>query len=46
LCSVNERRKIEEGIQHISILGTTNRLDMIEPALLRRGRFDLQIKIG
>jgi SpoVK/Ycf46/Vps4 family AAA+-type ATPase len=29
-----------------SNLGTTNRLDMIDLALLRAGRFELQIKMG
>jgi SpoVK/Ycf46/Vps4 family AAA+-type ATPase len=32
--------------QYISNLGTTNRLDMIDPVLLRGGRFELAIKIG
>ncbi|CAF1281416.1 unnamed protein product [Adineta steineri] len=35
----------EEKLNNIIVFGTTNRFDMLEPALLRRGRFDLQIKI-
>ncbi|MCR5709343.1 MAG: AAA family ATPase [Bacteroidales bacterium] len=29
----------------IFVIGTTNRLDIIDPAILRKGRFDLQIEI-
>ena len=28
------------------IIGTTNRLEMIDPAILRRGRFDHMVEVG
>ncbi|CAF3575571.1 unnamed protein product [Rotaria sordida] len=34
-----------EQLNNIVIFGTTNRLDMIDPALLRDGRFELKFKI-
>ncbi|CAF1337616.1 unnamed protein product [Rotaria sordida] len=34
-----------DALNNILIFGTTNRLDMIDPALLRGGRFELQVKI-
>ncbi len=37
-----------DGIEELSdvlVLGATNRIDMIEPALLRSGRFDLLVEI-
>ncbi|MEA1961371.1 MAG: AAA family ATPase [Bacillota bacterium] len=33
-------------INNIVVLGSTNRLDMLDPALLRPGRFDRHINIG
>jgi cell division protease FtsH len=39
-------RKIPEALKnHVLILGMTNRLEMIDSAILRRGRFDHVIKI-
>jgi ATP-dependent 26S proteasome regulatory subunit len=38
--------KFHTTAQYISNLGTTNRLDMIDPALLRGGRFELSIQLG
>ncbi|CAF1268362.1 unnamed protein product [Rotaria sordida] len=34
------------ALNNILVFGTTNRLDMIDPALLRGGRFEVQIEIG
>lgn len=39
-------RRIPEAAQHdVLIIAMTNRLDMIDPAILRRGRFDHVVKI-
>lgn len=39
-------RRIPEAIKHdVLIVAMTNRLDMIDPAILRRGRFDHVIKV-
>lgn len=32
--------------QHVLVVASTNRLEMIDPALLRAGRFDLKIKVS
>ncbi|WNJ99971.1 ATP-binding protein [Thalassospiraceae bacterium LMO-JJ14] len=40
-------RRIPEAIsRRVLIIGMTNRLEMIDPAILRRGRFDHVIEVG
>lgn len=40
-------RRIPEAIgNHVLIIGMTNCIDMIDPAILRRGRFDHVIEVG
>ena len=40
-------RRIPEAHQrHVLIIGTTNRVEMIDPAILRRGRFDHMVEVG
>ena len=40
-------RRIPEAIKnHVLVLGMTNRIEMIDPAILRRGRFDHVIEVG
>lgn len=34
-----------EGLEHVIIIGASNREDMIDPAILRPGRLDVKIKI-
>ncbi|MBI3090091.1 MAG: CDC48 family AAA ATPase [Candidatus Tectomicrobia bacterium] len=35
-----------ESQKGVIVLATTNRIDMVDPALLRSGRFDLQLEVG
>lgn len=35
-----------EGLKQVVVLATTNRIDMIDPALLRSGRFDLVLEFN
>jgi Cdc6-like AAA superfamily ATPase len=40
-------RRIPEAVQqHVLIVAMTNRIEMIDPAILRRGRFDHIIEVG
>lgn len=40
-------RRIPEAVKnHVLIVAMTNRVDMIDPAILRRGRFDHVIEVG
>lgn len=35
-----------DPLNNILVIGMTNRIDMLDPAILRPGRFDLHIEIG
>ncbi len=40
-------RRIPEAVQeHVLVIGMTNRIDAIDPAILRRGRFDHIVEVG
>lgn len=40
-------RRIPEAVKnHVLVIAMTNRVDMIDPAILRRGRFDHVIEVG
>ena len=34
-----------DSSSNILVIGSTNRVEMVDPALLRAGRFDLKLKI-
>ena len=40
------RRIPEANMRHVLVIGMTNRLEMIDPAILRRGRFDHVVEVG
>lgn len=40
------RRIPEAHERRVLIIGTTNRLEMIDPAIIRRGRFDHMVEVG
>ena len=40
------RRIPEANKHHVLVIGMTNRLEMIDPAVLRRGRFDHVVEVG
>ncbi len=40
------RRIPEAGKHQVLVIGMTNRLEMIDSAILRRGRFDHVIEVG
>jgi ATP-dependent 26S proteasome regulatory subunit len=40
-------QRIPEAVRnHVLVVAMTNRIDMIDPAILRRGRFDHVIEVG
>ena len=40
------RRVPEAHQRHVLLIGTTDRVGMIDPAILRRGRFDHMVEVG
>ena len=40
------RRIPEAGEHHVLVIGMTNRIDMVDAAVLRRGRFDHVLEVG
>lgn len=40
-----DQRSASSAERHFIVIGTTNRLDMLDPAVLRPGRFDLSVLV-
>jgi len=34
-----------ESNENIVVIGATNRVDLVDPALIRAGRFDIKVKL-
>lgn len=43
---LTEMDGFKESTSQVLVIGTTNRLDILDPALLRKGRFDKIIRVG
>ena len=37
---------LNSGSSHVMVIGATNRVDSLDPALRRAGRFDREISLG
>ncbi|KAJ1696391.1 hypothetical protein LUZ63_004903 [Rhynchospora breviuscula] len=43
---LNEMDGFKESTSQVLVIGATNRLDILDPALIRKGRFDKVIRVG